>query len=463
MGGVYGINKIRKRDVGNGSWKHGMSLNQFSTSTNGEGQRDRAEKIHSNMSRRRITARSCIFIILGTFVISWFGNAEQYLVISVPERSKTVSGSNPYYGIGQKPSSIQLPKGMHNYNSLPSSSFWSDLELRKPKHISYIGNDRHKYVASDDVPLFEKHRQEIDCENIASWQSSSFPTCNKMHEFYIADNVSFLAGEGGYREVWRVSDGNDNAMALKTLRMEQDYDSYYFSKHLHRHNVDATTMERLTSSPNVVNIFSYCGNGGVYEFGDQGSLNAYRRLHNRTSINDIKYSIQAATGLADFHSIDGEGKPSIVHNDIKPQQFILIDGVFKLNDFNKAKFMLWNKEKNQKCNIANGVPKSSGTFRSPEEFSGKTLDESVDVYALGNTLYTILENKWPFAKENNKEVHKRVINGERASLSKSVLESDDKYINAIVKAIEMSQHQEVSKRSSAREIQHFLEAVFNGV
>ena len=41
-------------------------------------------------------------------------------------------------------------------------------------------------------------------------------------------------------------------------------------------------------------------------------------------------------GLADLHNFDKEGRPSVAHTDISLNQFVKIDGRFKLNDYNRV-------------------------------------------------------------------------------------------------------------------------------
>ena len=68
-----------------------------------------------------------------------------------------------------------------------------------------------------------------------------------------------------------------------------------------------------------------------------------------------------AQGIADMH--DFEGRPSIAHTDITLSQFILVDGSFKLNDFNQARFMRWNITRNESCGFY--VGKIRGSVSTP--------------------------------------------------------------------------------------------------
>lgn len=163
--------------------------------------------------------------------------------------------------------------------------------------------------------------------------------------------------------------------------------------------------------------------------------------------------------MIDFHSIDEEGRATIVHNDIKPNQFISINGVYKLNDFNKSMFLKYDKDTGISCPNKNKVPSSTGTFRSPEEYSKTRLDEKVDVYALGNTIFTILTGHWPWPHLKNKEVHKNVRSGEHSPLPKAIIESKNKYTRALIEAMEMCLKHKSSERASAREVQMFLKSM----
>lgn len=122
------------------------------------------------------------------------------------------------------------------------------------------------------------------CENMAKWQSMSFPTCNSLHEMNVFSTGPHLAlrspatnsansaklqfklvqdtysakllGNGWFRDAWKVSDEVSNStVAIKTLRIERDFMSEYYE--LHRR--DAVALERLSESPYVmVSVYKEC-------------------------------------------------------------------------------------------------------------------------------------------------------------------------------------------------------------
>ena len=53
------------------------------------------------------------------------------------------------------------------------------------------------------------------------------------------------------------------------MRYEHEFEERNFD----RHRRDALASERLSSSASIVDIFSFCGNTGVYEFVSGGDIN----------------------------------------------------------------------------------------------------------------------------------------------------------------------------------------------
>lgn len=70
--------------------------------------------------------------------------------------------------------------------------------------------------------------------------------------------------------------------------------------------------------------------------------------------NKLRIGFQVATAIGDMHSCDDDNMPSVSHNDLCCHQFILIDGIFKLNDFHLASTLY----KDRKGNACLDRPKS---------------------------------------------------------------------------------------------------------
>ena len=75
--------------------------------------------------------------------------------------------------------------------------------------------------------------------------------------------------------------------------------------------------------------------------------------------------LQVVESVKEVHMLGAEesnGRHILVHNDIKPMQFIQTskDGsVYKLNDFNKSVFLTYKKGSGNKCPFHNKITKST--------------------------------------------------------------------------------------------------------
>jgi tRNA A-37 threonylcarbamoyl transferase component Bud32 len=90
------------------------------------------------------------------------------------------------------------------------------------------------------------------------------------------------------------------------------------------------------------------GGGNIHDLiklarlGRNGKGNDFMNAEKR-----LRVGYHVASGVAAMHSIDE--KPSLVHNDLCHHQYILMDGVYKLNDFHLASLNLIDKETGSSC------------------------------------------------------------------------------------------------------------------
>ena len=89
----------------------------------------------------------------------------------------------------------------------------------------------------------------------------------------------------------------------------------------------------------------------------------------------LNTATQISIGLADLHNIDSEGEASIAHTDISPNQYIQVNGIYKLNDFNRARFIPWSSTNNTACSYRIG--NNPGKNRAPEEYKLHPQSEKV--------------------------------------------------------------------------------------
>jgi len=165
-----------------------------------------------------------------------------------------------------------------------------------------------------------------NCKAMHQWQVEAYPTCNKLHE--IDPNNLNLVASGGFRDVFAMKDWNGTTVAVKTLL---DGSSYSY-RHYDRHRRDAVAMSLLTSSKHIPNIYGYCINSGMFDFTPDGSLDDHIYSEEKwTKQQKLRFSWQATTALADVHGIGmRKDSASISHTDISADQFLWLDGMYKV-------------------------------------------------------------------------------------------------------------------------------------
>ena len=85
----------------------------------------------------------------------------------------------------------------------------------------------------------------------------------------------------------------------------------------------------------------------------------------------------------------------IVHRDIKPSNIMVVrDGHVKIADFGIARMA------SSAVRTQTGMVLGSPKYMSPEQVTGKTLDQRSDIFSLGVMLYEMLTGQVPFKGDN---------------------------------------------------------------
>mmetsp|Transcript_33674 Transcript_33674/g.81644 ORF Transcript_33674/g.81644 Transcript_33674/m.81644 type:complete len:541 (-) Transcript_33674:38-1660(-) len=240
----------------------------------------------------------------------------------------------------------------------------------------------------------------------------NFQNCNRFHEQNILEqDVHFLA-KGGWREVFSLDHYFENEVekiALKDIIYNKedtpDVETYETVR------MDALVAERLSANPRTYDIYGYCGYGILSEFFHHGDIEevAYEddgwveedlsqkdifEVHTKlTGTEKLVLALEMAEGISFLH---GFSSGVIVHDDVQMSQFLLNKDrtMLKINDFNRAEFMLYDDTEGEYCRYTNGV--GHGNWRSPEEYKDEHLNEKIDVWSLGNNFYSLLTGMYVF-------------------------------------------------------------------
>jgi len=250
--------------------------------------------------------------------------------------------------------------------------------------------------------------------------------------------------------------------AMKTLRSLREKEKKFDLRNHDRHRRDAISFEELHNSPLVVDLYASCSNTAIFDYADRGDLlgiynhNDEERTpelqHSKLDILRIAYNVSLS--VHDAHHFDAQGRPTMAHTDIKTDQFIFQDGYYKLSDFNRVRFLMWNQKLDEQCGF--DVGKNGGEYRAPEEYAYQKETEKVDVYSLGNVLYFLLVKEEVWKGYNHKEIYKLVIAGQRPKIPDEIYNSEGIFERNMNRAMENAWIQDPKERASALQVANII-------
>lgn len=236
--------------------------------------------------------------------------------------------------------------------------------------------------------------------------------------------------------------------------------------HFEHDRIDAVAMERLTSSPHVINVFGFCGHSVMTEYADGKRLGELADKSRKKPLERLKIARDIAAGLADVHGIDGDGNSTFVHLDINPANVVSVSGRLKLNDFNIGIIRRWNTTSNTPCGFPAQYPNPQ--WRSPEEARDEqNLTEKVDIFSMGHIFFRLICGHEPWnkleagGKPSKVQVNEKVRKGVLPAIPQAILETDSSEIAAIRDAMLGCYTFDPAKRPSAREISNALQVALD--
>eukprot|EP00892_Ulva_mutabilis_P007100 jgi/Ulvmu1/4762/UM020_0047.1 len=217
-----------------------------------------------------------------------------------------------------------------------------------------------------------------------------------------------LIGKGGSSKVFKVNAPNGKTFALKRVNL-----SCMTASARQGFREEVALLERLRGCPGIIKMYSFEEHPRdkmLYVVLEIGELDLHTLLWERQrrwtemGITDpfmadsiyISYIWQAI-----LRCVQQVHEAKIVHSDLKPANFLMVNGVVKLIDFGIAK-TFGNNTTAVDCN-------GNGTYNymAPEAVSGTgRVSRASDVWSLGCMLYQIAYNKLPF--EHVTPLHRKV-------------------------------------------------------
>ena len=204
-----------------------------------------------------------------------------------------------------------------------------------------------------------------------------------------AYRVEGTIGSGSMGEVFRgIDTGLNRRVAIKLLS-----EKHRDNPELRQRFVREGRAVAAISHPNVVQVFatgSYDDRPYIaMELLDGADLGSIVERNGRFGPLDAAHAVlDAAQGLA------AAARAGLIHRDVKPSNLVrLSDGRVKVTDFGLAKPVDPGSEP---ALTAMGVVVGTPDYIAPEQARGEAIDERVDIYALGGTLYFLQTGIPPF-------------------------------------------------------------------
>ena len=204
-----------------------------------------------------------------------------------------------------------------------------------------------------------------------------------------AYRVDGTIGSGSMGEVFRgIDTGLNRRVAIKILS-----EKHRDSPELRARFVREGRAVAAISHPNVVQVFA-TGNFDERPYIAMELLDG-TDLGSTVEQSGPLDSLAAAHAILDAaHGLAAAARAGLIHRDVKPSNLVrLSDGRVKVTDFGLAKPLDPGAEP---ALTAMGVVVGTPDYIAPEQARGETIDERVDIYALGGTLYFLLTGVPPF-------------------------------------------------------------------
>jgi eukaryotic-like serine/threonine-protein kinase len=240
-------------------------------------------------------------------------------------------------------------------------------------------------------------------------------------------NIVSRLGKGSMGEVFLAHDPHiDRKVALKVLQKD-----HLTSKAIvNRFIKEAKAIGRL-SHPGIVGVYDVGKDHGTIfiamEFLEGRPLNEAVRTRKFDTAEILNICTQVAAALDYAH------QRGIVHRDIKPSNLIVTEnGQVKLTDFGIAHF----EDASLTLKTRSGDILGTPAYMSPEQISGKGVDNRSDLYSLGVILYELLVGRRPFVGKSLASLFK-AITDHKVTPPMKADPSVPKSLNAVIlKAIE---------------------------
>lgn len=240
--------------------------------------------------------------------------------------------------------------------------------------------------------------------------------------------VAEVLGQGAMGIVYKGIDPKiGRTVALKTLKTTGEIPADQLSEFKRRFSQEAQSAGRL-AHPNIVTIYDVGEEEGLayiaMEFIKGKALDEYIAEKHAFTIDQIvSIMTQICEGLGYAH------KNGVIHRDIKPANIVLTDDkVAKITDFGIAKITSMSATQS-------GVVVGTPSYMSPEQITGKGIDNRSDIFSIGAVFYELLTHEKAFPGDNITTVMYRVVHENPAPVTSINMAVPTQFTPILLKAM----------------------------
>ena len=258
-------------------------------------------------------------------------------------------------------------------------------------------------------------------------------------------SVERLLGQGGFAWAFVGRELDGTPVAIKVLKPRYAGDPQFES----RFRNESETAAKL-EHPNIIRIRSVAKSGEHVYFAMDlcaDSLGARIAREGPLPEEDILRLARDMTAALEFAHQQG-----VIHRDLKPDNVLIrFDGGAVLTDFGIARAVSGYV-------ASTGVNMTIGTphYLSPEQAQGRPLDQRVDFYALGVTLYKAATGEVPFSSTDWFELARMHVEDPPPSLRRKRPELSKRFERVVMKCL--AKHPD-DRYANAAELRAELDAV----
>ncbi|XP_054638825.1 dual specificity protein kinase Ttk [Dunckerocampus dactyliophorus] len=304
-------------------------------------------------------------------------------------------------------------------NSLPTPALTLSSKLN-PQIVCQTPNDRNPCANSFITPIEKKYPGVSNSSAVAPHRVGLVHPCTPLNQvsgfqtpqasFTTPSNESItikgkqffilkMIGRGGSSKVYQVLDQRKQLFAVKYVDLEE---------------ADAQTVESYKNeiqhlnhlqqySDQIIKLYDYeVTNRYIYMLMECGNLDLNTWLRNRKTVNPLERKFYWKNMLEAVHTIHKHG---IVHSDLKPANFVIVNASLKLIDFgiaNRIQPDVTSIMKDSQVGTLNYMPPEAIKDTSSQHGKARSkISPKGDVWSLGCILYCMTYGKTPFQSITN--------------------------------------------------------------